>query len=182
MALNIKRFLKDFSEDTRGSVAVEVAIILPMLLWAYIAMYVFFDAYKVRSTVEKAAFTISDMLSRETAAIDSDYMWGAHQLFDFLTRSDSPSGLRVTVITYRGSSDTHELNWSKVQGSLSALDASGLSELVDRLPTMADGETLILVETVSTYEPNLNVGLGDQTMETFIFTRPRFAPQLMWSS
>ena len=49
-----------------------------------------------------------------------------------------------------------------------------------RLPKMADGETLILVETKSVYNPPLNVGLGDLDIETFIFTRPRFAPQLVW--
>lgn len=176
------RYLRNFAKDTGGSVAVEAAIILPVLLWAMVAIWVFFDAYRTRSTTEKAAYTISDMLSRETNAIDDDYLDGAKSLLDLLSNSDSASGLRVTVISYSGVDDDYEFEWSQVRGNISAMDGSSMSDVTGNLPGMSDGETLILVETYSTYEPQLNVGLGDQIIKTFIFTRPRFAPQLIWES
>jgi hypothetical protein len=181
MWITIKTALKRFHDDTRGSVAIEAAIILPMLFWAYIAMFVFFDAYKTRSMTEKAAFTISDMLSRETAAIDDYYLGSTRKLFDLLAQSDSPSGLRVTVVSYSGVTKEHSLEWSKTIGNMDELEAARLSDFVVRLPAIAAGESIIVVETRSTYEPALNVGLGNNTIETFIFTRPRFAPQLVWS-
>ncbi|WP_372885657.1 TadE/TadG family type IV pilus assembly protein [Shimia sp.] len=178
----LKTFLRRFSGDTGGSVAVEAAVILPVLLWAMVAMWVFFDAYRTRSTTEKAAFTISDMLSRETNAIDDAYLDGAKNLLDLLARSDSASGLRVTVISYSGANKSHALEWSKTRGNMQAMDGSAMNQIVGDLPTMSDGETMILVETLSTYEPALKVGLGDQVIKTFVFTRPRFAPQLVWES
>jgi hypothetical protein len=27
----------------------------------------------------------------------------------------------------------------------------------------------------------MNIGLGNRTLDTFVYTRPRFAPQLVWS-
>lgn len=174
--------MRRFSEDVRGSVSVEVAIILPVLLWAFVAMWVFFDAYKTRSTTEKAAFTISDMLSRETSAIDDTYLTSAKTLFDMLSRSDTESGLRVTVISYSGALEQYVFEWSHVKGNINAMDGSNMADLATVLPTMSAGETLIIVETTSTYNPPLDVGLGELTLETFIFTRPRFAPQLVWSS
>lgn len=180
MWIKIKTALTQFRDDTKGSAAIEAAIIIPVLFWAYIAMYIFFDGYKTRSMTEKAAFTISDMLSRESFAIDEYYLGNARKLFDMLAQSDSPSGLRVTVVSYSDITESHTLEWSKTIGNMDALEAARLSEFTPRLPAIAGGESLIIVETLSTYKPSLNVGLGDVTIETFIFTRPRFAPQLLW--
>ncbi|MBR9842358.1 MAG: hypothetical protein GYB25_04315 [Rhodobacteraceae bacterium] len=180
MWTNIKTYLARFRDETRGSVAIEAAIILPMLFWAYIAMFVFFDAYKTRSMTEKAAFTISDMLSRETTAVDSYYLASTRKLFDVLAQSDSASGLRVTVVSYSAITEKHTLEWSKVVGNMEPLLEAKLDEFTPLLPAIAGGESLIVVETLSTYEPALDVGLGDLSIETFIFTRPRFAPQLIW--
>lgn len=181
MRHRFSRFFREFKRDTEGSVAVEAAVILPVLLWSFVAMWVFFDAYKTRSTTEKAAYTISDMLSRETDAIDNDFLDGAKSLLDLLAKSDSASGLRVTVISYSGVDEDYTLEWSKVRGNMQAMDGSAMADLTGSLPGMTDGETLILVQTYSTFEPSLKVGLGDQVIETFVFTRPRFAPQLVWS-
>lgn len=176
------RLARQFAVDVRGSVSVEVAIILPVLLWAFVAMWVFFDAYKTRSTTEKAAFTISDMLSRETNSIDDTYLTSAKTLFDMLASSDSESGLRVTVISYSIAEQDYVFKWSQVKGNINAMTGADMDDLDGMLPNMSAGETLIIVETTSTYDPPLDVGLGELKMDTFIFTRPRFAPQLVWSS
>lgn len=182
MFYKLQNLARRFSDDTRGSVSVEVAIILPVLLWAFVAMWVFFDAYKTRSTTEKAAFTISDMLSRETGAIDDTYLTSAKKLFDLLSRSDSASGLRVTVVSYSASQEDYVFKWSQVKGNIDAMTGSDMTDLGEMLPAMSAGESLIIVETRTTYDPPLDVGLGTLPMDTFIFTRPRFAPQLIWSS
>ena len=109
MIKRLRFFLKEFAEEARGSVSVEAAIILPVLFWAYVAMIVFFDAYKSRSMSEKAAFTISDMLSREVTAIDLNYLTSAHNLFDILAKSQSATGLRVTVVSYSDTTKTYTM-------------------------------------------------------------------------
>ena len=50
----------------------------------------------------------------------------------------------------------------------------------DRLPTTADRDQLILVETWDTYDPVFDVGLSTFDITTYSFTRPRFTPQLVF--
>jgi hypothetical protein len=178
----LKARLRAFASDTKGSIAVETAIILPMLIWTYAALFIFFDAYRARSTTEKAAFTISDVLSRETQSIDAAYLSNVHTLFDFLAaQSDTETKLRVSLISWDIATQTYELEWSKTDGQdIDALSQGSLNDVSDKFPIMSDGESLILVQTFSTYEPVFDVGMGDIDIDTFIFTRPRFAPQLVW--
>ncbi len=45
----------------------------------------------------------------------------------------------------------------------------------DRLPVMARGERLFVVETFLPYVPAFNVGVDPQEFVNFTVTRPRFA-------
>ena len=180
---NIMKFLRNFKKDTEGVVAVEAVIFLPMLFWMLAAVVIFFDAYRTKSVTEKAAFTISDMLSRETNSINATYVTNTRSLFDAMTKSSSDSSMRISVIVWNESSDAYELEWSEIRGEgYVALDTEYLTELETKLPVMADQDTLILVETQTDYIPALSVGLGDMTFETFVFTRPRYAPRLDFAS
>lgn len=201
----IMTFIKNFKDNTKGSVAVEVAIILPVLLWALAAMAIYFDVFRTKSTAEKASFTISDALSRETNAITPDFVTNTRVLFDEMvglvtpTTVDDPeiveqqlvpddvqaqaSSMRISVITWNESDAAYELQWSETRGDeFLTYQQADMADLVEALPNMADQDTVILVETHFTYSPTLNVGLGDRDINTFVFTRPRYAPQLVFSA
>ncbi len=175
--------LKSFKKDVSGSVAIETVIILPLLFWAIAAVAIFFDAYRTKSAAEKAAFTISDMLSRETNAITPTYVTNTRSLFDALAKSDTDSSMRISVITWNQDEASYEMEWSQTRGdTFTALNATDLIALAASLPTMADQDAVILVETHTTFEPTLDVGLGARSIENFVFTRPRYAPQLVFST
>ncbi len=192
--------LKSFANDTKGNITVEAVIIMPLLFWAVAAMAIFFDVYRTKSKADKAAFTISDMLSRETNSITPDYITNTRTLFDAMTGYsstyepvdpgdpfsgyvDDGTGMRISVITWNEDESEYELEWSKERGDdFVALTAGDLPALADRLPNMADQDAVILVETYNTYEPVLDVGLGSTEISTFVFTRPRYAPQLPFDS
>jgi Flp pilus assembly protein TadG len=173
--------LRAFADDKSGSVTIEAVIMLPILVWAYCALFTFFDAYRQTSINEKAAYTISDMISRETNPIDDNFLDGSFDMLNFLTRSSNERRMRVTVIRY--DEDTHQryVQWSETRGAVSPLDTGDLGGWDDKLPVMVDEELLILVQTWTDYTaPFPIVGLNDQTMETFVFTRPRYAMQVCW--
>ena len=172
--------LAAFAGESRGSVTVEAVIMLPMLVWAYCALFTFFDAYRQTSISEKAAYTISDMLSRETNPIDDALLDGGYDMLSFLTRSNSERRMRVTVVRYDGDNDEYDVRWSQVRGSVTAYAEGPSADFVDRLPVMVNEEQIILVETWMDYSAPFDVGLGDQTVQTFIFTRPRFGQQICW--
>jgi Flp pilus assembly protein TadG len=63
-----RRFLK--SEN--GSYSVEAVIIFPILLWALGATFVFWDVYKLRNNAAAGTYTVADLVSRQTDAIDAE--------------------------------------------------------------------------------------------------------------
>lgn len=187
--------LKRFAKSTKGSISVEAIIILPILLWAVVASAVFFDLFRTKSNLEKAAFTISDALSRETNAITPDYVTNAHVLLEELAGISDDASMRISVVTWDEDDAEYQLNWSKFRGDFyQPMTQANMSAIKDMLPTMADQDTLILVESQYQYDPiystpenadekgQWGLNLGIQNLKTFVFTRPRYAPQLVFSS
>ena len=172
------RFL--FKED--GGMAVETVLVFPMLCWAYLATFVYFDAFRVQSTTAKAAYTISDQLSRETNYITPNYLDAVYRLHEFLTTSNQDTDLRVSVIRYTDDNG-YEVRWSKTRGLVAELQTADLNSISDQLPVMPDNEVVVVVENWLDYEPAFTVGLGDFTFNNLVVTRPRFnSAQVCWNN
>lgn len=179
----VTKRLRNFRRDEEGSIVAEAVTMFPTLFACVIAMFVFFDAFRNQSINLKAAYTISDALSRESAIIDNTYMVNTWRLHRFLTNSPTLTQLRVSVIQYDGDNDSHSVSWSASKGGIGELTNGGLSAMVanDEVPVMPDGETLILVQTAVNYTPQFSIGMESFNFQNSIFTRPRFTPQLCYS-
>ena len=46
---------------------------------------------------------------------------------------------------------------------------------------MPDGEFIVITETWTKDKPPFNVSLGAQDIENFVYTRPRYAPRVLYS-
>lgn len=182
MFKTLKLRLAAFRGDSEGSVAVEAVVIFPMVMWAFMAMFVFFEGYRQTAINHKSANTIADMLSRETADITPTYFDNAKDLFDLMAQVNGNTKLRLSVVKWSQRDDAYLVEWSEADGNgITSLTNQDLIPLENNLPTVPNQERMVLVETWSTYEPALKVGLGDQEIKTFVFTRLRFAPQLKFS-
>jgi hypothetical protein len=130
---------------------------------------------------QKATYTVADMLSRETSAVDGNYMTAAHELYGYLANS-SDNSLRVSVVTMKEDPDTlvrtMQLVWSEGVGGMEGYAA--IEPLKDRVPDMAPGDQLIVVESVQSWSPGFAVGLAEYNFREVAIMRPRFAPQLVW--
>ncbi|MEE2945130.1 MAG: hypothetical protein VX444_08150 [Pseudomonadota bacterium] len=157
---NMTLRLKAFSKSMSGTVSVEAMIMLPILLWLIAAMAVFLDVFRTKSAMDKAAFTISDALSRETNAITDDYITNTRVLFEELANLEDGSGsLRLTVIEWDINNDRYAVEWSQTRGdAFNPLDTANLSQITTFLPDISLDETLILVETHYRYEPLYDIG------------------------
>jgi Flp pilus assembly protein TadG len=175
-----KTILSNFRREDRGSVTVEFALFMPVLFWAYAGAYVFFDGYRQSSMNLKAAYTIGDLISRETRVITPAYIDSMYNLTRMLTKTNSPMNMRITVIRWDEEDAKYYLDWSQVRGTVSALTQADLTTIAQRLPVMPDEERVILVETWNTWEGVVPTGLGTKSLDNFIFTRPRFAPQVIF--
>ncbi len=177
----IKPRLTAFRRDTDASVSIEFALYAPFLLFIFASIYTYFDAFKQESANLKAAYTVSDLISRETNAINNDYIDSMHSLTKLLIRSDSSISLRISVIRWDDDDNRYYVDWSVMRGSeLAAWTDGTISNVENDLPAMPDQERVILVETKNDVNAAFKIGLPDMEIYNFVFTRPRFAPQIVF--
>ena len=174
--------LARFARDDRGNMTVEAAILMPILLMTFVGLYSVFDGFRQQSVDQRAAYTLSDMLSRETDLIDDTYIDNAYKMLRFLANTqDSNVRMRISVVSYNEFQDRYTIEWSEVRGgTYKSYLTKDVKDWHDILPIMADGDQLILVETQVDYIPPVGFGLGKRTISTRVFNRPRFTSQLRW--
>jgi len=170
-----------FARSEKGSASIEGIIMIPLMFVCMITFMTLIDYTRQNSLNQKAAYTVSEMVSRETLPIDPAYMTGTHKLLDTLTRGSDNSTVRVSVLRYDAKNDIFKMDWSKTSGYAEELSNQAVRNWTDRLPIMVHNERVIVVETAVQYRPPFQIGLGNQMMENFVFTRPRYAPQVLWS-
>lgn len=176
-----RRFLR----DERASVTMEAVLILPIWLLGFVASVEFFQAYRTDSINLRAAYTISDMVSRELDAIGPTYLNRLEDVFEYLTNaSDSSAWIRVTSVYYDASTSKYRQYWSYSTDTSShpALTDTTVAALSAKLPNMNTGETVILMETAMDYTPLFGWWYTKLTFNNFVTTRPRFAAQISYSS
>ncbi len=178
--------LRRFRRSERGSFSVETVLVFPLLLFCYAGLFTFFDAYRTLNLNVRGSYTIADMVSRETNPITPTYMQGLNRILSVLTKSEDPTILRITVVTYDADAQEYQLVWSAVDGGSGAhivpITEGTLGQVESRIPLMAHGDINVVVETWASFVPMMNWGLDAQYFANLVITRPRFAPQLLWSS
>ncbi len=186
MIADLKVRMQDMRRSEAGSFSVEGVLMFPLLLWAYIGMYVFFEGLRENNINLKAAYTIGDLLSRETEEIGWTYLHGMRGVYAWLTRTQEDVVLRVTVVAYEEETDSHRLIWSRTSGAKAGagqeqLTQAGVEQSVSpHVPIMADADTAIIVETWAYFDPVLEIGLNDTEIYNIVVTAPRFSEQLLW--
>ncbi|WP_299782558.1 TadE/TadG family type IV pilus assembly protein [uncultured Roseobacter sp.] len=172
--------IRDFARREDGNLALEAVIITPILFWAYMALFVIFDAYRQHSINQKAAYTIGDMVSREDRALTDAYMTGTRSLFDSLARSAEPSTVRVTSVWFDAANNRYVCEWSESIGTVSDATIKQVENWDTLLPIMPNLERITVVETWTRYVAPFNVGIGDHDIHNFIFTRHRSSGSNNW--
>lgn len=173
-------FAKRFSDKEDGAVSVEAVLVFPILVWAITATFVFFDAFKTLHISQKATYAVADMMSRETTAVDDDYLTTMHELFAYLSKDqEDASAIRFSVVQRGLDADGNEettLVWSEGVGGAEGL--TNIETIEDRIPLMMIGDQLVVVETEHEWAPAFAVGLASYRFREVSISRPRFSPQL----
>lgn len=175
--------LRRFRDECDGTLSLEAAIVAPVLCMLYVSAFVWFDAIRTQNLNLKAAYTISDMVSREHESIDSSYFNGLDSVFGYLTREEHSGRIRVSTLKCTEnctaeSGRTLEVCWSLASDGMAALTNGDLGDYNAITPIFQMGDTLILTETFLDYTPDFNAGLDAETYRASAFTRPRVAGQI----
>lgn len=168
----VRRFCR--AED--GTVVVEAVLVLPTLLWVTLAMFVYWDSYRSVNVIQKATYTISDALSREDNEIDGDYIDGLRNVMNYLLDGDQVAKIRVSSITWKTADNDYSVLWSYSPGGQIPAMPVGLladQDYQDKVPNLADGDTVIVVEAMVDFSPAFDIGMNDLVIDEFIATRPR---------
>ena len=169
--------LTQFIRSEKAAVAFESVIVFPVLVWAWIGTFTFFDAYRVYNTSIKATYTIADLISRQEFEISEDDMDGYANMLAAMIRDHDGIDMRASEI-HRANNGDYVVVWSHPTGSQACLFDASLEDMADQLPDVALGERFVIVESFVDYDPAWNFVINDVEFENFTITRPRYAGQV----
>lgn len=166
-----------------GTVAVEGIIVAPMLIFALMFCYTYFAAFQAKSAANRANYMISDYVSRQTDTIDPTFMAGLGDVYRFLN-NDGDISLRISSVKFVvdpvTSEESHELVWSYAEGKYEALTNETIAAIEARIPLLANGEEVVVVETERGWMPFFRVGLSELAFADIVTTKPRFTSQVIY--
>lgn len=155
-------------------------MMMPLLIWGFLALFVYWDVFRTINTTQKAAYSLADLLSRQVV-VTPNFIDGLQNVLSFLTPGTPESRIRITSMQYDAGTDKYVLLFSRSPGGkVDEHTDSTIQTLKPMVPTMDDLDSVVIVETWVDYVPdfdigvlNLTPGLSDRTFTQFIVTRPR---------
>jgi Flp pilus assembly protein TadG len=159
---------KSFRHDERGATIVEFALLAPVLFFVLLASVTAFDLFRSAQNVEKATFSVGDMLSRQQT-ISYSTLTGALEFMHHVAPSSSDGGLRISSVGKKNG--VFDVLWSKNVG----LNVPTTPIPTDILPDIANGDTVLVTESFVPHEAMFaGFGLSDVTFKANAVHRPRF--------
>jgi hypothetical protein len=166
--------LSRFRRDERGSIMAETIIILPLLIWATIAMVAYWDVYRSINRLQSATYAVGDVLSRKDVIDPAAFIPRMDDLVNYFIDDDQTSRVRVTVIRWVPANNRFEVVWSRSTiGTLPPHTTSTLQAKAQYIPMVDTDLRALVVESEVDYRPALNlgindwIGVGDQTIRYF---------------
>lgn len=81
---NCRAALTRFRRSEDGLLSVEAALCFPLLFTGLIISYSYFTAFEAKGRANKAAYTLSDYVTRQTEAVTPDFIEGLADIYAFL--------------------------------------------------------------------------------------------------
>ncbi len=182
---HLRSLIARFWRRNDGIMAAEVVLVLPIFIFCIVGMYTYWDAYRSLNSSQKASYTVSDMIARTMQPVNNAYLAGLRDTMQYMVGDNLPVSMRVTSVTWSAVRNRYEVKWSRSpNNALPVLTTTTLQPLVPNIPILADGDTIILMETTTRFRPAyaradmFSMYLDTQDFRQFIATRPRFVPQV----
>ncbi len=168
-----------FVKEERAAVSIEAAIMLPALIFLFVAGYQYFESYRKETLITKASYAIADVLSRQLSAFGPGYVEGLEQVFETMTLTEGRSWIRVTEIVRTDDgleiADEGNGNQTWATDNQPVMTPARLQAIEAKIPRMQLNERVTLVETFTLDIPAFRVGISPRIISTFSPTRQRYA-------
>lgn len=194
---SLKHRLVTFLRNEDGLILAEGLIMLPLLIWALVAMFIYWDVFRTINVTQKAAYSIADLLSRQRDTIPTDFANGLQEVIEFLTPGGHPVKMRITSLECNSptgvnkvcdfSTGSYKLLFSFSPGNKvpqlteTQIQAwKGTNATNGKIASLNNGESVFVVESQVDFKAQLPtvlagflIGVTDNTFGEFIVTRPR---------
>lgn len=169
----MRRILKLFAGNQSGASATEFSMLLPVLLIVLLGSITAFDMFRTAQNVEKATFSIGDMLAREKGALNATTLGNMLVLLHNTVPSARVGGLRISSIAMVDG--RFVLRWSRSVGQ--GVPTTPIPSNI--LPEIANGDSVLLTESFVPHPAMISgFGIGDVTFSAKAVYRPRFVSSI----
>ncbi len=179
--LPLARLLARFRREERGSIVAEFVVVLPLMVWAAVAMVSYWDVYRTINRVQTATFAVLDLVTRQETLNQTTYIPRLDDIVDYFVDNELTPRLRLTVICRDTATDQFRVIWSRSPGNvMPQLTNATLQAFVPMIPVMAfETDRAVIIQTEVDYRPTVNLGINDwigvgaQTIREFAVQRVR---------
>ncbi|MFM7335878.1 MAG: hypothetical protein ACKO1H_15980 [Tabrizicola sp.] len=186
----LKHRFTAFLRDEDGLILAEGLLMLPLVIWAMVAMFIYWDVFRTINITQKAAYGVADLLSRQKADISPAFADGLQEVMDFLTPGGHPVRMRITSFecvapTGNGcwpTNGSYKLLFSySPESKITGLTEANIQSWRNgRIPVLNNGESVYVVETEVAFKAQIQtaiagfmIGVDDAKYGQFIVTKPR---------
>ncbi|WAJ28932.1 TadE/TadG family type IV pilus assembly protein [Antarcticirhabdus aurantiaca] len=171
--------VRRFCQSKQGVAAIEFALIVPVLAAILFGSLMLFLLHQESNRAEAATFTVADIVSRRStvnkAFLDTNYA----MFLKMLPARASDVTFRVSSLKMKAGKT--EVAWSYPISPLGPL--TDVNALSGRLPSIAEGDSLVIVETTTAYTPVVGFfGLTAGQFANVAANRPRFTAAIAYSN
>lgn len=174
----ILRPLTRFLRERGGTAATEFALVLPVLIAAYLGAISSFEGFQARKNVTKASTTVVDLITRSQVMNEEtrDNMYAVAAALVGNSADITPIVTMTSVSNPISESDPDAriIDWTYSNDHTTLMDEDALAEL--DLPVITKGDSLVVVRVYIEHTPRFEMGgiFTKQFMSETTFRRPRF--------
>ena len=172
--------LKQFWQDRSGTLTFEAIIIVPVMAMGMSGFFAFWHVYQTQNMVQKAAYAVADMLSREMVPATPAFITGLETTLEHIIQRNA--NIRVTSVRRVSDGPTGvvglDVLWSFSPGNVLTPRTEGnLIEIQEDIPMMSIGSNMVIFEAQVPYTSVTNMITLNTVNETLAM-RPHFLPTL----
>ncbi len=162
----IKQLIR-LRRDQSGVAALEVAFIMPFLLFMYFGLVDLTAMISLNRKVTYAASVVADLVTQENATVTSASIDDFFNAAALVMKPTPMTNIRVHVYQYRSTAGVITSQWNRPSATGSACatpSTAGMSNL------MTDGNDLIVAVVCTQYTPYIATFLGQNILGATTFT------------
>ena len=161
------RSLNRYRKDNRGVAAIEIAFIMPFLLFLYFGLVDLTAMISLNRKVTYAASVVADLVTHNDAPVTSASIEDYFKAAALVMKPTPIADVRVELYMFRKVSGTPTNKWSKVSAggtSCGTPPTTGMANL------MTDNNDIIVGVVCTTYSPYIATFLGQSILGATSFT------------